>query len=781
MLIDYDVLEKFGTTNAAIKALFTSDCESDKELHAKRKKWEERIQARTQEGALWGLKNHQFYQAADLAWDSNIITKELIPLSLYAQGKITVQALADQLKDLSAETRAQFIKEDQQTRKPVAVDIPAFHKVVVSLTRALITKRVASLSARYVKQFPFYEYEPLGTSFVAKLRGDVLSQRIEMMTNQYDYRHDLTQSIRDMLMYSFSVEFPCNKWDVERSIRKKAKAEGFGSATDFEMETFITREGHKYKRPHPSRVFYDMAYPLASVNTDTGVTYIGHWNIVPFRDVDNNPAYFNTKNVEFDSSFASKLVGYRNYWALYFPDSPITMLGTTKGTVDMAGLNEREKQTSLYSSEDKDRTIMLTEYFERVVPRDVGLGEYPFPVWVRLVVASDRTVVYGEIMPCTPATYMGYNCADGKILNNSFCHEAMPFQDQMSNMFTNLLLAQKSALIKILALDIDQIQDPKMIADIRKILSGEDIYTKPLLLEHKGVNSAEMNLDPRKVVSITETQALADPTMFFKSILQVLSLAERMLGTSANESAQSEPREVSATESTTIAGSVNTNIAFMGQGVDEAIQAKKRQLYESFMAAGQTRIRVPVANRYTAKTVKAANFEVITEDDETNGVDENYAGDEPKKFTVTGEKRALVYDYNFSSRDGTERAPNTKAAEVLMQMLQPLSQMPGVLQDLGKEQLYSILNAIVRLSGVGVDVQFDVQDGQNDRVSTGDPVADSQSAVETAIEKILSAIEQDRKKIQALEMAVNGTPPPGAAPMPVGTGAPPPGMMPGMV
>ena len=191
MLIDYDILKKFGTTNDAIKALFTATVEKP-ELFKKRKEFEDRIQNRIQEGALWGLKNHQFYQAADLAWDSNIITKELVPLQLYAQGKITFAAVKEALKDVSPDTRAKFVKKDPNGNE-IGIDIPAFHKVVVNLVRSLITKRVGSLSTRYVKQYPFYEYEPLSTSYVAKLRGDVLSQRIEMMTNQYDYRHDLTQ------------------------------------------------------------------------------------------------------------------------------------------------------------------------------------------------------------------------------------------------------------------------------------------------------------------------------------------------------------------------------------------------------------------------------------------------------------------------------------------------------------------------------------------------------------------------------------------------------------
>lgn len=759
MLIDFDVLKKFGTTNQAIRDLFTTTAGSER-FHL-RKKWEDRIQGRIQEGSIWGLKNHQFFQAADLAWDSNLITKELVPLALYAQGKITFKNLEDTLKEISPELRNKFVKKDE-AGKSVGIDLPAFHKVVVNLVRSLITKRTGALVTRYAKQYPFMSYEPLGTSHVAKLRGDVLSQRIEIMANQYGYRHDFEQAVRDMLLYSFCLEFPRNAWDRERSIRKLKAAEGFEVDGEVDVETYISREGLLYKRPHPSRVFYDMAYPLSSINTDTGVTYLGHWNVLPYREVLDNRHFFNNSTVEFDSSFASKLVGYRNYWALYFANSPINFPTGTEP--DVIGLNEREKVTGRYSTEHTDRTIMLTEYFERVIPRDVGIGEYPFPVWVRLVVAADRTVVYGEIMPCTPATYWAYNCSDSKVLNNAFAHDVMPWQDQMSNMFTNLLFAQKAALIKVMSLDLDLINDPKLVKEIREIAGGESIYTKPLLIEYKGVQAAEMGLDPRRVMSINETTPLADPTLYFRSILQVLSLAERMLGTSANESGQSEPREISATESSTIAQSVNTGVAYMAQGLDEAVAAKKRQLYEAFMACGQTRVVVPVANRYTNETVKAAGFEPFTEKEEGVGLTENYAGDQPQRLTVMGEKQALVYEYNFSTRDGSERPSDPKAADVLVRLLQPLVQVPGLVQAMGKKGLYDFMNSIVRLSGAGVDVKFEVQDGETDEMPAGDVITDNKEQLDGVVSQILDAIEQDRAEIAQLKQAIGMAPAAPAAP-----------------
>lgn len=701
MLIDYDILNHFGSTKARIKQVLTA--QAGTEDYEIRQRWEEKIESRVHEGAEWGLKNYQFYYASDMAFDTNIISKELIPLSLYAQNKITLKDAAKQLKNISAETAAKFctFKDDDA----VAIDVPAFHKVVVALVRSFITRRTAALSARYVKLTPFLKYEPLGTSYPTLLKGDVLTQRIEMITNAYGYRHDLIQRIRDMLLYGFSVEFVDCAWEKEKTLRKKKSPEAF-SGDEMQIESVVAKEGVPFKGVHPTRLFYDMSQPLASINTDTGCSYIGHWNLIPFRTVKDNPVYFNRDKIEYDTSFASTLVGHSNYFELYSADAPVNFPRPSEG-VNFATYNDRDVQAGFYSSnseKDDDTSILLTQYFERVVPKDVGLGDYPHPVWVRLVVAADKTVVYGEFLPFTPAIYYGYNSNDGKVLNMSFAHDAMAFQDQTSNILTSFLLAQKAALIKIISLDIDQISDPDHVKLIRSIVAGESLYTAPLLIEHKGVQSAEMGQDKRRIVEINETQALLDPARYISTILQLIGMAERLLGISSNEQGQSEQREISATENANIAVTTSTSLAFMGQGVDEALAAKKRLLYEGLMARGEAVVRVPVAGRYTAATVKEAGFELV------EGSVLAPAG-VASRVTVKGDKSALEYDYSFSNRDGSERPSNVKSAEVMTLLFQQFAQIPGVLDSMGKDGLYDFLNAVLRLSGAPVDINFKVDDG----------------------------------------------------------------------
>lgn len=703
MLIDFDILKHFNSTPQRIKEVFTAQAGS--EHHEHRVSWERKLESRIHEGAEWGLRNFQFYYAADMAMDTNVITKELVPLSLFAQNKITLKDAASQLKDISPETAAKFVTEKDDGG--FDVDIPAFHKVVVALVRSFVTRRTAALASRYVKQTPLFKYEAIGTSPVASLRADVLSQRVETIANGYGYRHDLVQSIRDMLLYAFSIEFATCSWEKDRTLRKKVRPDGLQS-DELEVEAIVAKEGIPFKRVHPTKMFFDMAYPLSSINTDTGCSYIGHWNLVPYRNVRDNPCFFNRSKILYDTSFASKLIGYKTYFALYSPDAPINF-PRASDTQSIISANDREPQAGIYSTEENqgDETILLTEYFERVVPKDCGLGDYPYPVWVRLVVAADNTVVYGEFMPYTPAVYCGYNSNDNKVQNMSFAHDAIAFQDQCTNILTSMLLAQKAALIKIISLDIDQIDNPEHVKLIRRIVAGEDIFTKPLLIEHKGARSQELGHDKRKIVEVNQTEGLTRPEAHISMLIQLIGIAERLLGVSANEQGQSEPREISATESANIASVTSTSLAFMGLGVDEAVAAKKKILYQGLMSKGETKVRVAAAGRYTGTTIRAAGF--IEDDDGVPVVNAEF----PHKVTVTGEKTALEYNYAFTNRDGSERPSNSKSAQVLVLLFQQLAQVPGVLESMGKEGLYDFLNAIVRLSGAPIDVKFALQDGES--------------------------------------------------------------------
>ena len=144
---------------------------------------------------------------------------------------------------------------------------------------------------------------------------------------------------------------------------------------------------------------------------------------------------------------------------------------------------------------------------------------------------------------------------------------------------------------------------------------------------------------------------------------------------------------------------------FISDAIDEGRAAKKRICYESLIACGSNHVYLPVLNRYPSRVVEAAGFNVADAGDMFDPQSE-------RRYTVIGEKHNLIHDYVFNSRDGSERSSNMAAANILIQML-PVLQNPQMLQALTKEKYYEILNAVFRNSGAGVDLNLQLQPGED--------------------------------------------------------------------
>ncbi len=758
-MIDFDILKRFGTTDAKIREVMTSA--PGTENHKFRKCVENRIESRAFEGAVFNMRSYQVYAASDLAWDGHVITKEVIPLIQYAQGKISAKSCDRQLQRLSPSLRNQFCSCNDKG-EVIEIKIQDFCKVWVNLVRSFITRRRAAMSVRYTSQVPFLKYEPISTSYTARLKADVLSQRVEMIVNQQNLRHEFDQIALEELLYGHTIAFPSCGWEKEYSYRKSKLADGLNATDSFEIEQFIEREGFGLARPHPSRVFADNSAALASLNTDSGCEYIGFWNVVRYKDIYKNTKYYNRECVNYNTAWSDLFRSNLPYFELYFADSPINFPSPGAGG-DVAGRNDRFNNVGNYNNDMADASVVLTEYREKLVPRDHGFGDYPFPVWVRFVVAGANTVIFAEILPSTPAFYFGYNENDNRQVNTSFAHEIMPWQDQASNLLTQLLYTQKSGLIKLLSLNTDLMTEEQLAA-FRKIVDGEGYYSRPVIIEYSGVKQAqELGLQATHMMNIEETNQLDDVSVFFSSLLRILELAERVLNFSAQELGQSAPREISATESSMIENTTNAIYDFLGIGLDEGLAALKKCLYECLIARGSEEIYVPAANRYTPETVKNAGFEFRNEDDQDE-TSTNIA--DTRRLNIMGDKQSLVYEYIFSGRATSDRVSSARTAEVMIQLLAQLVQIPGLLQDMGKGQLYKMLNAIIRTSGIGIDVKFEIGEGESDSLPDPNQVADRDQIKEAfaQIAQRLGATEEQLAQLTQLIQSA-GQPAPNGAPV----------------
>ena len=117
----------------------------------------------------------------------------------------------------------------------------------------------------------------------------------------------------------------------------------------------------------------------------------------------------------------------------------------------------------------------------------------------------------------------------------------------------------------------------------------------------------------------------------------------------------------------------------------------------------------PVTARHTKETVDNAGLEIV------EGESEAIHGD-AKKHTVMGNKSLLRHNYIFTSRDGAQRPVNTQAANTLVQLLNAVIQIPGIIQGMGKSKLYEIINDIFRMSGAGVDLNMELKEGESDDI-----------------------------------------------------------------
>lgn len=726
-MVDPSILKEFGSDHNAIKELFTCE-EPDNRLFDYKRQFQKRINSRLINGWTFSLQNSHLYSAADLAWDAAPITRENIPLLLYAQKKIKIDRCAEELDSLSC--APQFVRRDADN-KVVDIDLPKLFDTPVNLLRSYLTRRVAPQATKYNSMFPCFKYEPRATDLIGKLRGDALSQRIEMMADQYSYRHLQTQIIRDMLLYGHATLFPGCSWERELQWQR---ATSVGDASVLECK--VVREGVPFVKPHPSRVFWDLMCPLETINSNTGAEYIGYWDLRKYQDILSNPHYFNRQKIKMSTNGRDFYQQYRLYFDSQFNAQRIRFMSLSdlKSRDPVAG-NDTQVISPFYQGCDADEALFFTEYYERCIPAECGLGRYPHPVWLRLVVASDDTVIFGEFLPTsTPAIYFGYNENDARTLNIATSHEIMPFQDQVTNLLGQLLLSAKNNALKIVTMDTDMIDD-RVREAVKKTMTGDKYYVDPIVIEYSGIKVRQTQANAQDPVKMIERSASDDITTYFKAITSVLSIIERMLVLSPQELGQPAERIITATESAAISSSTTTVYSFISQSIDEGRAAWKRFVYEALVNKATEEVRVPVIDRYTPDTIQAAGFTL-----NNPGIDRADA-----QQMVTGSKEKLIHDYTFSSRDGGDRPSSQSAAQSLTQLLSQLIPTPGIIQAMGKKKLYEMINEIVRQSGAGFDLNLTVKEGEDDSFGPS-----QEQQIQQAIQQLGQGLQKQGNELQQL-------------------------------
>jgi len=667
--------------------------------------------------------------SVDVAWDSLPINKATIPLLQYAQGKISIEQCGDRLDNMGVSDQFCDYDEEGNLKK---IDALRLYEVSVNLIRSYVTRRVAAQVSRFSNLFPYFKYEPRSTNIEDKLRADVLSQRVEMMTDQFGYRHQWEQIIRQMFMYGHSVAFPAEGWTRKVQWRHE-KNEMTG---EDDLKSYIEKEGIEFFTPHPTRMLWDTSKPLHGINNDQGPEWLGYWDIVRYGDLKDSADSWNIDEVSYTNSLTTLYDTHADFFNYYFSNEVMNFPKSDKDT--FAWQNERTANVGIYSGEDEDKGMFVTNMFMKVNPLRDGLGEYPHDVWIKFVVASDETVLFAEFLPSLPAIYGGLNENDDRLANISVAHEIMPFQDQLNNIISKMLHDMKISMMKIFCIDQDALDD-EVKEYIKDALSEESFYAKPKALFYSGQKAADLGINNKDFITIVDAQKelSAGINQSMQAILQLLNLVERLLILSPQELGQAAPREISATEVAEIANSTNSVYSFISEGIDDMRAAAKKMIYDHLVSCSESDFIVPIKSRYTKKSIEDAGF--ISQTDEPG----------PASRNIIGTPENLIHEYMFTSRDGAERARDTQSAQVLGNLLQSILQLEGVAQGLGKERIFEMFNEIFRLSGAH-DLKLET-DEYDDSAEQQKTIQDEQF-----FQQMKQQFPQVLKSLQELAQVVQG-------------------------
>lgn len=608
-MVTREILEKAGVTPEAWKKKleFTRTPQTspdplkpvdEMDVDDRLKRLHHRIRSRVQRGRDYNMANYRTIQALDLVWEAPFrqitptLLSDLIRNHKMSDGDRAQEQLRSALNSIGL--GFDEIMYDTEERDPKtqaykkAFNVPAFFNVIVPLVRAYLEIRRAKIvNDRNLK--PFHKFESPVSDELQRLKCEIITSRIEAMRQDYGYLDVLKQAVFQMLLYGTCIQFTLEAWhfeeqkkyaskeDVEREANKEEDSKTISEGDEL---VYTSKEGLRYYHPHPSRMFYDQAYPAWTFNTDTGCEYAGYWRIIRYKEVLDNPDFYNKDRLNYSATawWTSNVNFFNavyNSCVLAWPDP-----------VKVPDGQDREKYlatNSVYNETLSDKSICITEYRERIIPSEYGLGNYDYPIWARFVLAGDdSTIIYAEPL-CYPAVVCyRYNGDDRKTEDASLGLQLLPSQDMLSNLLSQFIYAAKQNLTNITLVD-ENVVSPTIWKKITNL--GERLIRGLNIFKFDSKVLQRMQASPQQAFYSHRFPQL-DTNGILQSIKLILDLAERVLQFSNQEVAQAASHEQTRKEVEMIMGSTTNVLQFTGVPVDAAMAAQAKQLYEALMNYG---------------------------------------------------------------------------------------------------------------------------------------------------------------------------------------------------
>jgi len=655
-----------------------------------------------------------------------------------------------------------LIREEKDARGNVTsktIDLPAFFQILVPVAKAYVIIRTAKIfNDRNV--YPLFKFEPAQLTLKSKARCDVITDRVQKMTSQYGYVAIMRQAIMTKNIYGTCLMFPSECWHSEKQLNE---------GNDGKETEKVVKEGLRYNLPHPSRVFWDLNYRLGTFNSDSGCTYGGYWSVTRYGDIKDNDQYWNTDKISYGTNWMN---AYPNFFATVypcvckFPGQSVAKTGgsATNGQQPIAGAGamDRESAAGFYAAAEHDMAVTFTQLFMKFKPKKYGIGDYDYPIWFRIVVVNESTVVYAEPLAYSPITYRGYDAHEERELNSSLVLEALPFQDHLSNLLSQHLLTIKQNLLSVVFANEDAIGEGNM----KKLQNlGQKLYMDVTFIPYSSRKAMMAGKDFKEAFFPVNFPRL-DTTAILAGVRIMLDMLERILVMSSQEIGAAAPHEQTAEETRVIQQSTSNRLNFTASYDDDADLAWKKQLYDALMAYGEDEMYGQVDGDEDSDVVKALKemgFTVAEKGDPNRNT----------KTVVKGSKTALEYEDFASTRDSSERINNVALANAMTQLLQVVLANPAMFAAIGPAQALKMINSIADFAGFYKDA-FELkvlpggtpeEQNQKAQEQVGGMLAqlkevlekEMQQVVGAATQPLAQAVEQIARQIQQLGQATAQT------------------------
>lgn len=780
--MDLDILKKRGITEESLKKKLevsvdvpiplgsqsstpAADANSDEYKLANLVR---RIRSRVQEGMSRNFQDFQLYYALDKAWETPLRQVPNTLVQQFVNSNANDERVYQAFNDWGL---THMIEEKPDPKAPgktiKTFNLPTFFQVFVPLVKSYVTIRWAKImNDRRV--FPFFKFEPAKQTSALSMICEALTDRVQVMSSQYGYFDVVKQAVLKMLVYSQCFLFPRTPWHSEEQYKtadktdvllKKKKANSrtttnpdgeVASVGDTIKET--TSEGIYYHAPHPTRTFYDLAHGPYTFNYGThGCEYAGYWRIARYREILGGN-YWNKDRIALGSV---DLIGdHQLFFSTVYSGCTLKMgratppktpegpqIGAEIGVGTASTDRERQIANQYYGTEHGDQGVLVTEYFERLIPKDNGLGDYDCPVWFKFVIASDSaTVLHAEPVPYCPVIYFGYDADESRSKNASLALEVLPFQDHFSNMLSQTILTCKQNLANIAFIDEDQLttgDDMRNTArqTIDRIQNvGEGLYRTINLFPYSSKKMQRMQLGKNGMPDVVQSFGLPkgnvqELTNVLKTILDIL---ERVLVMSSQEIAQAASHELRVDEVRNINESTSSRLMFTATPVDIAMDAMKRQNYQGLMAYGDDDIwvHIPADNALTPKQVEALGFTIHDKDLQSER-------DRYHLATISKDSTAVPLWAFSSTRYDSDRVDGVKIAQAMASFIQPYLMNPMTAQAIGPEQAIELANQISRIAGLPRDFKL-----RNTGPSTAEEQqAQAQQQLKAVVDTVLQQVQ----------------------------------------